>query len=251
MIVLFTDFGLTGPYVGQVKAILARRAPGTPVIDLFADAPAFSPKLSAYLLAAYASWFEPGDVILGVVDPGVGGGRRGMVVEADGRWFVGPDNGLFELIRRRARTLRAWPLDEADAGAAPTFHGRDVFAPAAAGIAIGWRPREAQARVTAFDDWPDDLPAVVYVDHYGNAMTGIRAEILGPDDRLRAGGRTIARARTFTAVAPGHLLWYANANGLAEIALRDGAAAEALGIAPGTGIEILKGGEVAGGSDEP
>jgi hypothetical protein len=81
MIVLCTDYGLSGPYTGQVKAALAR---AVPVIDLFADLPAFEPRLVAYLLAAYGAWLEPGDVVLAVVDPGVGGARGALMVEADG-----------------------------------------------------------------------------------------------------------------------------------------------------------------------
>ena len=102
MIVLFTDFGLAGPYTGQMKAVLAREAPGVPVIDLFADAPQRDPQRAAYLLAAYAPWFPPGTAFLAVVDPGVGGTRVPLVANADGRVFVGPDNGLFAIVLRRA-----------------------------------------------------------------------------------------------------------------------------------------------------
>ena len=102
MIVLFTDFGLHGPYTGQMKAVLHQMAPGIPVIDLFADAPVGNPKASAYLLAAYAAWFPAGTVFLCVIDPGVGGTRPAIILEADGRWYVGPGNGLFELVQRRA-----------------------------------------------------------------------------------------------------------------------------------------------------
>src|SRR5947209_2568791 len=98
MIVLFTDFGLAGPYTGQVNAVLHETAPCVLVISLFADAPAGRPKASAYLLAAYAAWFPAGTVFLCVVDPGVGGARRPVIVEADCRLYVGPDNGLFELV---------------------------------------------------------------------------------------------------------------------------------------------------------
>src|SRR5215472_12115972 len=98
MIVLFTDFGLTGPYAGQVKAVLHQVAPQVPVVDLFADAPSRDPRASAYLLAAYAAWFPAGTVFLAVVDPGVGGARPAVIVEADRRWYVGPGNGLFELV---------------------------------------------------------------------------------------------------------------------------------------------------------
>src|ERR1700730_5930098 len=110
MIALFTDFGLDGPYTGQMKAVLHRMAPGTPVIDLFADAPAGNPKASAYLLAAYAAWFPEQTIFLCVVDPGVCGERPAIFVEADGRRYVGPGNGLFELVQRRAATTRRFDI---------------------------------------------------------------------------------------------------------------------------------------------
>ena len=91
---LFTDFGLDGPYTGQMKAVLHQMAPGIPIIDLFADAPVGNPKPSAYLLAAYAAWFAAGTVFLCVVDPGVGGTRPAIILEADGRWYVGPRQRL-------------------------------------------------------------------------------------------------------------------------------------------------------------
>src|SRR2546426_2386148 len=85
MIVLFTDFGLHGPYTGQMKAVLHRLAPGTPTIDLFADAPASNPKAAAYLLAAYSEWFAAGATVFFVVDPRIGGTRPPPVLPADGR----------------------------------------------------------------------------------------------------------------------------------------------------------------------
>jgi S-adenosyl-l-methionine hydroxide adenosyltransferase len=111
MIVLCTDFGLEGPYTGQVKAVLARAAPAVPVVDLFADLPPFRPQGAAYLLAAYGEAFLPGDVILAVVDPGVGGARAALALEADDRWYVGPDNGIFELVLRRAQAARCWRVE--------------------------------------------------------------------------------------------------------------------------------------------
>ena len=90
MIALFTDFGLHGPYTGQMKAVLHQMAPGIPIIDLFADAPVGTPKASAYLLAAYAAWFPVRTVFLCVVDPGVGGTRPSIFVEADGAGISAP-----------------------------------------------------------------------------------------------------------------------------------------------------------------
>src|SRR5215471_11036911 len=126
MIVLFTDFGLHGPYTGQMKAVLHQMAAGIPAVDLFADAPAGNPKASAYLLAAYAAWFPAGTVFLCVVDPGVGGARRGLIVEADERRYVGPDNGLFELVLRRAAQPQCWEITWRPAALSASFHGRDL-----------------------------------------------------------------------------------------------------------------------------
>ena len=240
MIVLCTDFGLAGPYTGQVKAVLARAAPGVPVIDLFADLPPFQPKLAAYLLAAYATWFEPGDVILAVVDPGVGSGRGALIVEADGRWYVGPDNGLFELVLRRAARARAWRIDWRPERLSASFHGRDLFAPVAARLARGEPPPGPAAEPLRFPDWPDDLASIVYVDHYGNAMTGFRAAVLSPETELEVADVRIARARTFSDVPEGQPLWYENANGLAEIALNDGSAAARFALAPGQPLALCR-----------
>jgi S-adenosyl-L-methionine hydrolase (adenosine-forming) len=140
MIVLFTDFGLHGTYTGQLKAVLHQMAPGVPAIDLFADAPVGNPKASAYLLAAYAVWFPVGTVFLCVVDPGVGGRRPAIVLEADGRWYVGPGNGLFELVLRRAAKTRSWDIDWRPEHLSASFHGRDLFAPVAAMLARGEPP---------------------------------------------------------------------------------------------------------------
>jgi S-adenosyl-L-methionine hydrolase (adenosine-forming) len=191
MIVLFTDFGLQGPYTGQIKAVLHQMAPGVPAIDLFADAPVGNPKASAYLLAAYAEWFVATTVFLSVVDPGVGSTRPTIIVEADGRWYVGPGNGLFELVQRRATRTRTWDIDWKPERLSASFHGRDLFAPVAAMLARG-EPPPGQPRKDATHrrtDWPDDLCEVVYVDHFGNAMTGLRAATLPPDVKLGVAGQ--------------------------------------------------------------
>jgi hypothetical protein len=205
MIVLFTDFGLQGPYTGQMKAVLHQMAPGISIIDLFADAPAGNPKASAYLLAAYAQWFAAGTTFLCVVDPGVGGARPPVILEADGRWYVGPGNGLLELIERRAATARSWDIDLKPRRLSASFHGRDLFAPVAAILARG-EPPPGQPRKDDADrrrDWPDDLPEIVYVDHFGNALTGLRAATLAPNAKLAAAGRVLERARTFGDRPPG------------------------------------------------
>ena len=241
MIALFTDFGLHGPYTGQMKAILYDLAPGKPVVDLFADAPAGNPKASAYLLAAFAAWFPEPTVFLCVVDPGVGGARPALVVEANGRQYVGPGNGLFELVRRRAQRTRTFEIDWRPQRLSATFHGRDLFAPVAALLARAERP-PGQLRDDGADrrpDWPDDLAEIVCVDHFGNAMMGLRAAMLPPRARLSAGERALERATTFGDRPPGAAFRYENSNGLAEIAVNQGRADRDLGLSIGISVSIV------------
>lgn len=241
MIVLFTDFGLHGPYTGQMKAVLHQTAPGVPVIDLFADAPAGNPKPAAYLLAAYDDWFPAGTVFLCVVDPGVGSARPAIVVEADGRWYVGPGNGLFELVQRRAKEARRWDIEWKPEHLSASFHGRDLFAPVAGLLARGGRP-PGHPRTDAADrhrEWPDDLGEIVYIDHYGNALTGLRAAHLPLAGRLAVEDRVLVRARTFSDLLSGEAFWYENSNGLAEIAVNQGRADRELRLAIGSLVEIV------------
>jgi len=245
MIVLFTDFGSGGPYVGQIKAVLHREAPASAVVDLFADAPAFEPQLAAYLLPAYAAEFPAGAVFLCVVDPGVGGARAPLLLQADGRWFTGPDNGLFQLVARRAGRARCWEIGWRPARLSASFHGRDLFAPVAAALARGGEPADPdiaggeRPAGGIGDDWPDELPRIVYVDHFGNAMTGIRARMLDPAAMLEVAGRGLPRRQTFSEAPAGTAFWYENANGLAEIAVNRGRADRLLGLEPGTPVTVL------------
>jgi S-adenosyl-L-methionine hydrolase (adenosine-forming) len=241
VIVLFTDFGLGGPYTGQVKAVLAEAAPNVPVIDLFADAPAGNPKAAAYLLAAYSVWFPAGTVFLCVVDPGVGSDRAPCIVRAEGRWFVGPDNGLFELVVRRAHgQVRCWLIDWVPPRLSATFHGRDLFAPVAARLARGESPpgEPLSANLLRRLDWPDDLARIIYIDAYGNAMSGMRAACIPSSARVVVNGVRVRRARTFSDVPAGEAFWYENANGLLEIAVNRGRAANLANLSVGMPVAI-------------
>lgn len=238
MIVLFTDFGAADLYVGQVKAALHRRAPGVPVVDLMHDAPAFNVKAGAHLLAALAGQVPEGSVTMAVVDPGVGGARRALALRADGRWYVGPDNGLLSVLAARSRRVEAWTIGWRPPALSASFHGRDLFAPVAALLALD-RPSGAvlePAGPLEIDFGGGDLPEVIYVDHYGNAMTGLRAAALGEGTKLVAGGQRIGRARVFVDVPPGALFWYENSIGLAEIAENGGSAARRLDLAIGVPV---------------
>jgi S-adenosylmethionine hydrolase len=266
MIVLFTDFGLTDPYVGQVHAVLAREAPGVPVIDLFHAVPDFNIRAAAYLLPAYIHEFPPGTVFMCVVDPGVGGARRPLMLKADGRWYVGPDNGLFEMVKRRAGECDCRVVRWRPPRMSASFHGRDLFAPVAARLARGEMPDsepagyfpdrrstestrvrgeiQDSALITQAphpgEPWPDDLAEILYVDHYGNCVTGLRAMTIRPEQTLRAGGEVVKYAQIFSEVPPGAVFWYENANGLVEIAVNRGSAAARLDLKPGDPIEFLE-----------
>jgi len=234
-IFLFTDFGAADIYVGQVKAVLVREAPANAIIDLLHEAPAFNVRAGAHLLAALASQIPAGSVTLAVVDPGVGGDRAAVALEVDGRWFVGPDNGLMSVLAARATKTLFWRITWQPENLGPSFHGRDLFAPVAAAIARGEFPAGKAVRGDRLqvEFGATDLGEIIYIDHYGNAFTGLRAPALPHDMRVVAGGASIAYARVFSAAPPGGTFWYANSLGLVEIAGNGCSAAAALGLAVG------------------
>jgi S-adenosylmethionine hydrolase len=141
---------------------------------------------------------------------------------------------------RRVTSCRLWEIAWRPERLSASFHGRDLFAPVAARLARGEPPPGpplAAPRET-HPEWPDDLAAIVYIDHYGNAMTGLRAGALPENARLVAGGHAVPPAPTFSAVPQGAALWYVNANGLVEIAVNGGRADAALGLALGTPVAV-------------
>ncbi len=241
MIVLFTDFGWRGPYVGQLKAELCQRAPHTPVIDLMHDAPPFNPRAAAYLLASLVGRFPENTVFLAVVDPGVGTQqRRPCVVEADGRWYVGPDNGLFNIVAKHARQSESWEIIWQPQQLSASFHGRDLFAPVAAQLAEGIQPSLKKCQLADdYQRWPDDLAEVIYIDNFGNAITGLRAASLAKTARLSIGEQQLTYAKTFAEVPENMPFWYVNSSDLVEIAVNRNSAAERLGLVIGSRLGIL------------
>lgn len=241
-IVLFCDFGL--PYTGQMKAKLGQGAPDHPIVDLFWDVPAHDVRAGSVLLAAHAADFPPGSVFVCVVDPGVGtAARRPGVVYAGGRWFVGPLNGLFEhVLRRWPEGARAYAITWTPPALSASFHGRDLFAPMAARLAVGNREGLEALKLDEVRraELADDVANVVYVDGFGNMMTGIRACSLGEKDTLAVAGRALARVRTFGEAESGTLFCYENAVGLMEIAVNGANAHKILPIGPETLIKIIR-----------
>lgn len=238
-VVFYTDFGLEGPYAGQMALAVEQRRPGTRAVTLMHDAWAYDVQASAYLLPAVTFQLKPGDVCVAVVDPGVGTDRRAICVCADGVWFVGPDNGLFAMIVRRAGDTTAWQINWRPQVLSTSFHGRDLFAPigaALAGLQPGDRAKirelaeaiSLQASEIDRDEWPDDLSRIIYVDRYGNLMSGLRAEHFSTETKFVLSDTRISHARTFAEVPSGSPFWYENSQGLVEIAVNQGAASQSL-----------------------
>ena len=247
MIHLVTDFGREGPYQGEMAAACRRVAPEVPVLDLLADAPAFEPLLASALLRALTRNMAPGEVVLAVVDPGVGGERRPLALCLDGLWLVGPDNGLFELPLRKARHVESWLVAWRPASLSRSFHGRDLFAPVAARLARGDRtglePLSGSgsgdgAGPMRFPGWAEQIAHVLLVDRYGNCWTGLEADGLSEATVLEVAGRELAFAATFSAVPQGEAFWYVNSAGLVEIAVNGGSAASILGLRLGDPVAM-------------
>lgn len=238
MIFLFTDFGAADLYVGQVKAALHHYAPDARVVDLLHEAPAFNVRASAHLLAALAGRIPAGSVTLAVVDPGVGGAREPVAVLAGDRWFVGPDNGLLSVVAARANKAETFAIGWKPESLSASFHGRDLFAPVAAMLARGDRQgAKLGKQIKIYNDFGEkDFAEIIYVDHYGNAMTGLRARGLPQKGKLVINGRSIERARVFSEVPPDEIFWYENSLGLVEIAANAASAAGALGLRIGDAV---------------
>jgi S-adenosylmethionine hydrolase len=240
LIAMFTDFGLTGPYQGQMAAVIATQAPSTPQVTLMADAPMFDPQSAGLLLSSLCAHLVPDALVLAVVDPGVGGDRRPVMVKNERNLFVGPDNGLFIHIVRNSADCAIetilWRPNQLSA----TFHGRDLFAPVAAKLARGKEVEGSPLRPQDMVgyDMPVETNRIIYIDHYGNAITGINAETINNDRVLYVKGTALRYARTFSEVSAGHGFWYRNSIGLVELAVNRGSIARALNLDLGLQIEL-------------
>jgi S-adenosylmethionine hydrolase len=238
IVTLTTDFGQEDGYVGAMKGVLLSRAPGVTLVDITHDLPRHDIAAAANALLDAAPHFPPGTVHLAVVDPGVGGARAAVVVAAAGQLFVGPDNGVFALVAPRPDAAHAIE-DPAFRGEmiSATFHGRDLFAPAAARLALGAPPAAAGPAVALrgrLDIGPGHR--VVHVDRFGNLVTNIAGS--PPPARVRLAGGAVAVRTTYESVAAGELVAYVGSRGTIEIAVREGSAAALLGAGRGTAVEV-------------
>ncbi len=272
-IALLTDFGTSDPYVGVMKGVMLGLCPGATFVDLTHEIAPQNVRQAAFALWTAYRYFPPKAVFLVVVDPGVGSTRRAIAVEAAQGRFVGPDNGVFGDVLAEIGSWRAVALDPgkiAPAGASFTFHGRDLFAPAAARLAAGTAleslgaPLETLVAPPApvFIIEPGALTGeVIYVDHFGNVVTSLGQFAWQEDGGLRlsprlqpgvaplpvpAHGLTITIgphvytriAPTYACSAPGESLALINSAGMLEIAVNQGHAARQLELAPGIPVSV-------------
>ncbi len=242
IITLLTDFGTADSYVAEVKAALLAQPHGATLVDITHQMPPGDVRAGQYLLSRVWRRFPTGTVHFVVVDPGVGTSRRALAAEASGHYFVAPDNGLLSPLPETARFV-ALPIPES---AAPTFHARDVFAPAAAQLAIGTALTHLGHLIT--DPYRSPLPAprvdglavvgeVIYVDRFGSLVSNIPGEQVAPGVRIKVAGTDVGSLRrTYGDVDPGQLLAYVGSDGSVEVAVRGGSAARLLGV--GVGAEV-------------
>jgi S-adenosylmethionine hydrolase len=257
IVTLTTDFGLRDAYVAEMKGVMlgvARAAGQTlQLVDVTHEVERHDITEAALALEAAVPFFPAGTVHLAVVDPGVGTARRGVVIAAGGHLLVGPDNGLFTPFLDE-EGWRAFELVDADYRlpiVSRTFHGRDLFAPAAAHLALGVEPSRLGPPVLdpVHLAWPEVRAvagavagAVVHADRFGNLITSIHARTveLSPDVRIRVGGREVPLVGTYADLKPGGPGALVGSGGRLEIAVREGSAAAVLRARRGTAVVVSR-----------
>lgn len=251
VIVLLTDFGLADPFVGIMKAVVLRLCPGAAIVDLTHGVPPQDVVTGAFWLERSQEWFDAGTVFVAVVDPGVGSAREGLVVRAHGKLFVGPDNGLIGRVATSDPAFEVYAIDEQRLGLPPpsrTFHGRDVFAPVAARLAVGSLvpssvgPRR-EGLMVLLGSTPDRAGlvtegTVVTIDHFGNVITNVDAKDVSAGSVIEVCDKVVAIARTYSDVEPGAIVAVINSFGVVEIAKRNGNAAAELNLHIGSKIVV-------------
>ncbi len=255
IVTLLTDFGAASGYPAQMKGVILGALPEARLVDLSHEVPRFDVLAGALLLEACVPRFPAHAVHCGVVDPGVGTARRPIcVADAEGRRLVGPDNGLFTPFLGAG--ARAFLLANRRILAEPesaTFHGRDLFAPAAAWLAGGGRPERLGPRIPdpVRLDWPEperDGDAIegrcLTADGFGNILTSISSRHLGKSPRVSevlVAGRAARFVLTYAEGRPGELLAMVGSGGRLEIAVREGSAATLLGLGRGAKVSVRLG----------
>ncbi|HYM95823.1 MAG TPA: SAM-dependent chlorinase/fluorinase [Candidatus Sulfotelmatobacter sp.] len=230
-----TDFGSGSPLVAAMKGVVLAGCPGAVLVDVSHEVPRFDVSAGAFMVFAGTRHFAGGSVHLAVVDPGVGSSRRRLVVRAGGRYYVGPDNGLFAIVIEEVGLQSVIELARRPHGA-PTFEGRDVFAPAAAALAAGVPLESLGPPTDAPVGLPDLGPRVLWTDGFGNLVTNLKS----PPHALRVHNHDItATATTYSDGRPNEPFVYVGSMGYLEIAVREARADKLLGARPGMKVELI------------
>jgi S-adenosyl-L-methionine hydrolase (adenosine-forming) len=254
IVTLTSDFGCRDHYVAAMKGVILTICPPATIIDICHEIQPQAVRQAGYLLASAAPYFPPGTVHVAVVDPGVGTERRPIVVGTERAVYVGPDNGIFSLVLERDPPRWAVHLSNPRyhlAKVSATFHGRDVFAPAAAHLACGTDPHEmgeplapselhTERILQQYEKGAGPWQAhVLHIDRFGNLITGFRVPDPHANLVMTLSGQRIGHlSRTFADVEPGELVAYVGSSGLLEIAVRQGSAATTLGIDLDSAVHI-------------
>jgi S-adenosylmethionine hydrolase len=256
IITLTTDFGECDHYVAMMKGVILSINPNATIIDVTHQIPAHSIKEGSLIIKESYTYFPSGTVHVGIVDPGVGGTRRPLAILVDNHFFVGPDNGLFSPIIETQPHIQITHLNEKKYwldSISPTFHGRDIFAPVAAHLSLGMNLFQMGEKIDNPTLLPSPLPQknnndlvgeVIRVDHFGNLITNITEEHLGPflaakDLAIRIGRVTVKKiSTTYSDVPEGQPLALIGSSHLLEIAVNMGRAADYFGQDTVIGIKV-------------
>jgi S-adenosylmethionine hydrolase len=242
-VTLTTDFGLTDSYVAEMKGRILGLCPDAVLVDISHQVPPGDIAAGAFILGRAAGAFPPGTVHLAVVDPGVGGSRPALAAATPDGFAVGPDNGLLAPLLAKARLVRLAMDPQATPPASATFHGRDLFAPAAARLAAGTPLEQLGEPLDTYRQLPARGAAcsVLHVDHFGNCVTDIDPEEVpaGGDWQVLAGSHTITRRVTaYHEAATDEPVLLKGSDGRMEFAIRDGRAAATLQLAVGQPLTV-------------
>ena len=254
VLTLTTDFGQKDGFVGAMKGVILSICPDAVLVDISHEIRPQAVQQAAYVLSSAVAYYPPGAVHLVVVDPGVGSERRPIAVRTARAAYVAPDNGVLGLALAQDPALQAVHLTDPVyrlPSVSPTFHGRDIFAPAAAHLARGAPVEEMGEALPVSDliELPIPAPAphpgggwrcdILHVDRFGNLITNFRLQSQQRGLKVSAGERIIERiSRTFSDVEPGELVAYGGSSGYLEIAVREASAAQALSLDVGDTILI-------------
>jgi hypothetical protein len=261
IIALLTDYGTGDAYVGALSGAILRINPKARLVTITHEVPSYDIREASYLLASAAVEFPPGTVFVAVVDPGVGSSRRAIALETnDGKYFVGPDNGIFTDVIRSSGVKRAHSIDNVlwmrPTGVSTTFHGRDVFGPAAAQLSKGASVQEAGGvlaklvqfqRTEASFDGQNFRSQILHRDHYGNLLTNIPAEMAAKAGLKKGMQLTVRNSlimagasfeNRYSAVDSGKFVIVINSQGRLEIARNLASAGDSLKVRAGDEIVI-------------